>query len=99
RCPLSLLLPYTTLFRSTIKPFLGLAALHHESMGAHDRTMCPGFYSLPGQSRRYRDWRPGGHGSVDLHDAIVQSCDVHCYKLAVRSEGTRLNSSHVKNSY
>ncbi|MGD8810090.1 MAG: penicillin-binding protein 2, partial [Gammaproteobacteria bacterium] len=68
---------------STVKPFLGLAGLYHESVTEHDHTFCPGYYSLPGQTHRYRDWRPQGHGSMDLHNAIVQSCDVYYYKLAV----------------
>jgi penicillin-binding protein 2 len=68
---------------STIKPFLGLAGLYHEAIGEHDHVYCPGFYTLPGQTHRYRDWRPQGHGNVDLHNAIVQSCDVYYYRLAV----------------
>jgi len=68
---------------STIKPFLGLAALHHETKTAHDHVYCPGFYRLPGNTHRYRDWRPQGHGRIDLHNAIVQSCDVYFYDLAV----------------
>jgi penicillin-binding protein 2 len=69
---------------STVKPFLGLAGLYHESVAEHDHTFCPGYYSLPGQTHRYRDWRPQGHGSMNLHDAIVQSCDVYYYQLAVQ---------------
>lgn len=68
---------------STIKPFFGLAALQHESKKPHEHTYCPGFFRLPGNSHRYRDWRPQGHGNVDMHDAIVQSCDVYFYQLAV----------------
>ena len=30
----------------------------------------------------YRDWKAGGHGLVDLHKAIVQSCDTYFYGLA-----------------
>ena len=68
---------------STVKPFLGLAGLYHETVTEHDHTFCPGYFSLPGQTHRYRDWRPQGHGSMDLHDAVVQSCDVYFYQLAV----------------
>jgi penicillin-binding protein 2 len=68
---------------SVVKPFLGLAALYHASIEPEERAMCPGFFMLPGNSHRYRDWRPQGHGLVDLHDAIVQSCDVYYYQLAV----------------
>jgi penicillin-binding protein 2 len=69
---------------STIKPFLALVALHNESVDPHKEVYCPGHYRLPGQTHRYRDWRPQGHGHVDMHDAIVQSCDVYFYQLAVQ---------------
>jgi penicillin-binding protein 2 len=68
---------------SVVKPFLGLAALFYASIEPNGRSMCPGFFMLPGNSHRYRDWRPQGHGLVDMHDAIVQSCDVYYYNLAV----------------
>jgi penicillin-binding protein 2 len=37
---------------------------------------------LKGDDRRYRDWKKGGHGLVDLPKAIVESCDVYFYDLA-----------------
>ena len=43
---------------------------------------CRGFYTLPGRSHRYRDWKPSGHGMVDMHDAVAQSCDTYFYELA-----------------
>lgn len=68
---------------STIKPFLALAALHFESLSAENRRFCPGYFTLPGHTHRYRDWRPEGHGDMSLHSAIVESCDVYFYQLAV----------------
>jgi penicillin-binding protein 2 len=38
---------------------------------------------LPGSTRKYRDWKRGGHGTVDLDIAITQSCDVYFYDLAL----------------
>jgi penicillin-binding protein 2 len=67
---------------STIKPFMGLAGLEQGITGRHSSTYCPGFYSLPGNSRKYRDWKRTGHGTVKLHAAITQSCDVYFYDLA-----------------
>jgi penicillin-binding protein 2 len=67
---------------STIKPIIALAALHHGVVTPDQRVVCRGAYSLPGSSHRYRDWRPEGHGAVDLHDGISQSCDVYFYSLA-----------------
>ena len=67
---------------STIKPMLSLAALEVGATNLTRRSMCIGWYSLPGSSHRYRDWRPQGHGEVDLHDAISQSCDVYFYEIS-----------------
>lgn len=67
---------------STIKAIFGLAALDAgENPSKHIN--CPGWYSLPGSGHRFRCWKKAGHGSVDLHTAVVQSCDVYFYKLAV----------------
>jgi len=67
---------------STIKPMLSLAALEVGATNLTRRTVCIGWYSLPGSSHRYRDWKPQGHGEVDLHDAISQSCDVYFYEIS-----------------
>jgi penicillin-binding protein 2 len=67
---------------STIKPFLALAGLASGTVGANERKYCPGFYQLEGREHKYRDWKKQGHGPVDLHDAISQSCDVYFYDLA-----------------
>ncbi|MCP5149442.1 MAG: penicillin-binding protein 2 [Chromatiales bacterium] len=67
---------------STIKPFVGLAGLELGEEVASKKVWCPGFFSLPGHSHRYRDWKRGGHGRMDVHDAIVESCDVFFYELA-----------------
>lgn len=67
---------------STIKPMVALAALHYGVTTPERRVGCRGFFSLPGSSHRYRDWRPEGHGSVNLYSAIEQSCDVYFYTMA-----------------
>ena len=67
---------------STIKPMLSLAALETGATNLTRRTVCIGFYSLPGSTHRYRDWKPEGHGEMDLHDAISQSCDVYFYEIS-----------------
>lgn len=71
---------------SVIKPFLALAALDYGVVDADHEIMCPGYFMLPGQSRRYRDWKPQGHGRMNLHQAIIESCDVYFYQLAVTLE-------------
>jgi len=67
---------------STIKPILALAALYYEAMDPEQPLFCGGYYSLPGSTHRYRDWKRGGHGPMDMHQSIEQSCDVYFYQLA-----------------
>jgi penicillin-binding protein 2 len=68
---------------STVKPFIALTALHHESIDPSKELYCPGEYRLPGFTHKYREGRGGVHGHTDLHTAIVRSCDVYFYQLAV----------------
>ena len=68
---------------STIKPFVGLAGLERDISHTRGESWCPGWFKLPGGKRRYRDWKKHGHGRIGLHDAIVQSCDVYFYELAL----------------
>lgn len=68
---------------STIKPFMGLAGLEQGITTAKSSTYCPGYFMLPGKTRKYRDWKHYGHGTVNLSSAITQSCDVYFYDLAV----------------
>ena len=76
---------------STIKPFLGLAGLERGIGHARGTTWCPGWFTLPGRKHRYRDWKKHGHGRIGLHDAIVQSCDVYFYELALATGIDRMH--------
>ncbi len=67
---------------STIKPFMGLTGLQSNKITADTSHYCVGFFRLPGHKHRYRDWKKGGHGTVNLDIAITQSCDTYFYKLA-----------------
>jgi penicillin-binding protein 2 len=67
---------------STIKPFYGLAGLETGTVSKNKKLVCGGYYLLPNEERRYRDWKKEGHGLVDLQDAITQSCDVYFYELS-----------------
>ena len=67
---------------STTKPFFGLAGLEYSVVGHKQTTFCGGYYLLPNEERRYRDWKKTGHGKTDLNKAITQSCDVYFYSLA-----------------
>ncbi|HEX7043338.1 MAG TPA: penicillin-binding protein 2 [Burkholderiales bacterium] len=69
---------------STIKAFFGLADLEAgSSIDMNRHVYCTGSFSLPGSSHQFRDWKREGHGLVTRHEAIVQSCDVYFYRLAV----------------
>lgn len=67
---------------STIKPFMALAGLYYNRRAAGSSINDPGFFAFPGTPHRYRDWKAGGHGVVDLHRSIVVSCDTYYYSLA-----------------
>jgi penicillin-binding protein 2 len=74
---------------STIKPMLGLAGLNRDLITIDTMIPDPGYYQLPGDPRRYRDWilrvRGTGHAEeMNLRDSIAQSCDVYFYELANR---------------
>jgi penicillin-binding protein 2 len=68
---------------STIKPFVGLAGLELGVRRAEDTVFSSGAYRLPNQEREYRDWRAGGHGHVNLEEALAQSVNTYFYSLAV----------------
>lgn len=69
---------------STIKPMLAVAALETGATNVKHTILCRGYFMLPNTTHRYRDWKPEGHGEVDLHTAISQSCDVYFYELSVK---------------
>jgi penicillin-binding protein 2 len=69
---------------STTKPFYGLLGLESAVSKSEQRIFCIGYYKLPNEERRYRDWKKQGHGHMDLNGAITQSCDVYFYDLAYR---------------
>ena len=69
---------------STVKPFLALAGLESNSIKAGKKRFCGGYYILPKETRKFRDWKKWGHGLVDMKAAITQSCDVYFYDLAYK---------------
>lgn len=73
---------------STVKPMYGLIALQTGSTTPQYSIYDNGTFRLPGVDRPWRDWnyKRGGHGSdVDLHKAIVQSCDVYFYDIGMKT--------------
>jgi len=62
---------------SVYKIIAAYAALEEEAVTPEETVFCPGYFRLG--RRLYRCWRRGGHGDVDLHTALAQSCDVYFY--------------------
>ncbi|MGE5817084.1 MAG: penicillin-binding protein 2 [Deltaproteobacteria bacterium] len=67
---------------STFKIIMSIAGLEEGVIDPTARISDPGFYAFG--NRAFRDWKKEGHGSVDLHRAIVESCDVYFYQLGPR---------------
>ncbi len=73
---------------STYKPLVALAALQEGVITADTAFSCPGFLEFA--DRRYRCWRPRGHGSMSVVPALIQSCDVYFYQTGLRLGVDRL---------
>jgi penicillin-binding protein 2 len=69
---------------STIKPFIGLAGVDGGYTTWSYTINDNGWFKLPNDDRIYRDWKRGGHGIVNLTDAIEESVDTYFYELAYR---------------
>jgi len=67
---------------STLKPFVGMAALEAETISWEKQIIDSGEYYVEGDERPYKGWKEGGHGNVDMKKAIVESSDVYFYSLA-----------------
>lgn len=65
-----------------------LAALEEGVVTPEEKIHCPGYYKFG--KGIFKCWKRSGHGWVNLHDAIVQSCDVFFYNLGVRLGVDRL---------
>lgn len=67
---------------STVKPIIALSAIDSGAVTPGYTIFDPGFYTLTHGGRKYRDWKRGGHGKVDMYDSLAQSCDVWYYSVA-----------------
>jgi penicillin-binding protein 2 len=65
---------------STFKPFMALAALELGKRTPSQTIFDPGFYNFG--NHQFRDDKKGGHGTVNMHRSIVESCDTYYYMLA-----------------
>jgi penicillin-binding protein 2 len=67
---------------STVKPLYALAAQVYGIISPLQTEYCPGFFTLRGSSNKYRDDKK--HGSLNMRQAIAESCDVYFYRVAER---------------
>ncbi len=67
---------------SLFKIVMGVAGLAEGFVSPGDTVTCTGSTDFYG--RRFRCWKRGGHGTVNLHQAIKYSCDTYFYRLGQR---------------
>ena len=64
---------------STYKLIVATAALEEGIITPNTKFFCNGSFKMG--NRIFRCWKNHGHGSVSLHRAIVESCDVYFYNV------------------
>jgi len=69
---------------STFKMMAAMGALDGNIVDSTWTINCPGYYVLG--RRKFKDWKKGGHGKVDMVKSIEQSCDVYYYTLIRKME-------------
>jgi penicillin-binding protein 2 len=67
---------------SVFKIMIAAAGLTEHVVNESDSVWCDGSAKIYGH--RFRCWRKGGHGRMDLHSALAHSCDVYFYYLGQR---------------
>ncbi|WP_104695834.1 penicillin-binding protein 2 [Helicobacter salomonis] len=66
---------------SVVKMGTGLSFLENLPINENTTIPTPGYIEVG--KRKFRDWKPGGHGQSDLFKAIKESVDVYFYKYAL----------------
>ncbi|MEQ1094762.1 penicillin-binding protein 2 [Acinetobacter johnsonii] len=77
---------------STIKPMFGLGGIHYGLIDWGTAISDHGYFTLPGDSHKFRDWKKSGHGVVNLHKSQVVSCDTFFYILSFRMGIEKMNT-------
>ena len=78
---------------STLKPFVAVAGLENQLRLPPFKINDPGYFYISDDSRRFKDWKIGGHGEVDIVKAIAVSCDTFFYGLAIELGIPKLNKT------
>jgi len=66
---------------STYKAVVAVAGISEGVLDPDEKVFCPGEFKLGRHT--YRCWKRGGHGEVDLDEAMLGSCDVYFYQLGL----------------
>lgn len=69
---------------STVKPFIAFSALEKNIVNANEKIYDPGYFELKNSKHIFHDWNRKGNGWVDMHRAIVVSCDTYFYWLSLK---------------
>ncbi len=67
---------------STFKLMVGLAGLNNGTITPSSTVYCPGQFFLG--DHKFNCWKEGGHGTVNFHTAVAQSCDTFFYTVGER---------------
>jgi penicillin-binding protein 2 len=73
---------------SVFKIVVAAAGLQERSITPLDRSYCNGEFHLG--TATFKDWKEGGHGTVDLHHAIAQSCNIFFYEAGLKVGGAAI---------
>jgi penicillin-binding protein 2 len=67
---------------STFKMVVALAALEDGAIDPEETVRCLGHLDV--SDVRFHCWKRGGHGNMNLHESLKQSCDVYYYDVSQR---------------
>ena len=67
---------------STFKIITAIAGLESGLLTPKTAFPCVGTYFYG--NRNFRCWKEGGHGTIDLHRALVTSCDIYFYQAGLK---------------
>lgn len=81
---------------STLKPTTALAGLEYGVVTPEHSEYCRGEMTLPGSSRKYRCYKRTGHGSMNMLNAVMKSCDIYFYQLAMSLGIDRMHASMTR---
>ncbi len=76
---------------STVKPLMCMMGLNEKLITPTGSYFGAPYFKLPGSTHQFRDWRPWGHGWLDLYRALEISADTYFYDLAYRAGINRIH--------